>query len=47
MLTHYSSRYDDVGVLAEQARAQAGVATVIAAADLDHIPFPSRRPAIG
>ncbi|WP_026533274.1 ribonuclease Z [Arthrobacter sp. H41] len=47
VLTHYSSRYDDVGVLAEQARAKAGAATVIAAADLDRIPFPSRRPAIG
>ncbi|MBG6224837.1 ribonuclease Z [Arthrobacter sp. CAN_A2] len=43
VLTHFSSRYDDVGLLAEQARATAGEATVIAASDLDRIPFPARR----
>ncbi|MBG6184381.1 ribonuclease Z [Arthrobacter sp. CAN_A214] len=43
VLTHFSSRYDDVGVLAEQARATAGSATVIDAADLDRIPIPPRR----
>jgi ribonuclease Z len=43
VLTHFSSRYDDVEVLAGQARAAAGSATVIAAADLDRIPFPPRR----
>jgi ribonuclease Z len=44
VLTHFSSRYEDVGVLAEQARATAGSATVIAASDLDRIAFPPRRP---
>jgi ribonuclease Z len=43
VLTHFSSRYDDVDVLAEEARATAGGASVIAAADLDRIPFPARR----
>ncbi|RJT79149.1 ribonuclease Z [Arthrobacter cheniae] len=43
VLTHFSSRYDDVGLLAAQARGTAGATTVIAASDLDHIPFPSRR----
>jgi ribonuclease Z len=44
VLTHFSSRYEDVEVLAEQARATAGAATVIAASDLDRIAFPPRRP---
>jgi len=43
VLTHFSSRYDDVGVLAAQARATAGPVDVVAAADLDHVPFPRRR----
>ncbi|MHA7284176.1 ribonuclease Z [Arthrobacter sp. TMS2-4] len=43
VLTHFSSRYDDVGVLAAQARATAGAATVLAASDLDRIPFPAHR----
>ena len=43
VLTHFSSRYGDTGVLAEQARALADGATVIAANDLDRISFPKRR----
>ncbi|WP_394251519.1 ribonuclease Z [Arthrobacter pityocampae] len=43
VLTHFSSRYDDVGLLAAQARATAGTARVIAASDLDRIPFPPHR----
>ncbi|NJC23754.1 ribonuclease Z [Arthrobacter pigmenti] len=44
VLTHFSSRYPDVGVLAEQARAAvASEVLVIAAEDLDRIPFPKRR----
>jgi ribonuclease Z len=43
VLTHFSSRYADVGVLAAQARATAGPASVVAADDLDRIPFPPRR----
>ncbi|MHA7190737.1 ribonuclease Z [Arthrobacter sp. MDT2-16] len=42
VLTHFSSRYDDVGVLAAQARVRAGSAGVVAASDLDRIPFPPR-----
>ncbi|WP_104117394.1 ribonuclease Z [Arthrobacter sp. B1805] len=42
VLTHFSSRYDDVGILAQQARASAGSTTVVAASDLDRIPFPAR-----
>jgi ribonuclease Z len=42
VLTHFSSRYDDVGVLAQQARETAGAARVVAASDLDRIPFPPR-----
>ncbi|KNC18942.1 ribonuclease Z [Arthrobacter sp. RIT-PI-e] len=42
VITHFSSRYDDVGVLAEQARATAGAADVVAAADLDRVPLPPR-----
>ncbi|GAA1259276.1 ribonuclease Z [Arthrobacter pascens] len=43
VLTHFSSRYGDTGLLAEQARALADGATVIAANDLDRITFPKRR----
>ncbi len=43
VLTHFSSRYGDTGLLAEQARALADGATVIAANDLDRISFPKRR----
>ncbi|GAB2619498.1 ribonuclease Z [Kocuria himachalensis] len=43
VLTHFSSRYPDVSRLAGQARERAGVATVLAAEDLDRIPFPRRR----
>ncbi|MET4588511.1 ribonuclease Z [Arthrobacter sp. 754] len=44
VLTHFSSRYgDDVTALAEQARARAGGAGVVAANDLDRIGFPKRR----
>ncbi|RJT96941.1 ribonuclease Z [Arthrobacter frigidicola] len=43
VLTHFSSRYDDAGVLAAQAQHTAGTATVIAANDFDRIPFPPRR----
>jgi ribonuclease Z len=43
VLTHFSSRYVDVGPLAEQARAQAGGAVVQAANDFDRITFPKRR----
>ncbi len=47
VLSHFSSRYEDVGILAEQARATAGSATVIAASDLDRIAFPGRSPRAG
>lgn len=43
VLTHFSSRYGDVGPLAEQAAARAGGATVIAANDFDRIRVPGRR----
>jgi ribonuclease Z len=44
VLTHFSSRYPDVGRLAEQAGAAVADGTqVIAANDLDRIPFPKRR----
>ena len=43
ILTHFSSRYSDVGVLAEQAGARAGRAAVVTAKDLDRIPLPKRR----
>ncbi|MBM6620458.1 ribonuclease Z [Micrococcaceae bacterium RIT802] len=46
VLTHFSSRYDDVGPLVEQADARAGSAHVVAASDLDRIPWPSRRRAL-
>ncbi len=43
VLTHFSSQYDDVDLLAAQARVTAGETPVIAASDLDRIPFPRRR----
>ncbi|WP_457962408.1 ribonuclease Z [Arthrobacter sp. D1-29] len=43
VLTHFSARYPDVGLLAEQARARAGEATVVIANDLDRIAFPKRQ----
>jgi len=45
VLTHYSSRYGDVAPLAAQALARAGGAAVVAANDLDRLPFPKRRQA--
>jgi len=43
VLTHFSSRYPDVAPLAAQARARAGGAEVVAAADLDRFPLLRRR----
>jgi ribonuclease Z len=43
VLSHFSSRYPDLAALAAQAAARAGGATVVAAKDLDRIPFPKRR----
>jgi len=43
VLTHFSSRYGDVGSLADQARARAGQTVVRAARDLDRFSFPRRR----
>ena len=43
VLTHFSARYGETDLLAEQARAHAGKASVVAANDLDRIPFPRRR----
>jgi ribonuclease Z len=43
VLTHFSSRYQDVSVLAAQARARAKGTTVVAAEDLDRVPLPKRR----
>jgi ribonuclease Z len=43
VLTHFSSRYVDVGVLAEEAGARSGRAAVVAAKDLDRIPLPKRQ----
>ncbi|NKX56382.1 ribonuclease Z [Arthrobacter mobilis] len=43
ILTHFSSRYGDLAPLASQALARAGGAAVVAAKDLDRIPFPKRR----
>jgi ribonuclease Z len=43
VITHFSSRYGDVAQLAAQARVRAGGAAVVAAKDLDRIPFPKRR----
>ncbi|MPY11037.1 ribonuclease Z [Arthrobacter bussei] len=46
VLTHFSSRYDDVGLLAAGARRTAGPATtVVAASDLDRIAIPGHRAA--
>ncbi|WP_371745892.1 ribonuclease Z [Arthrobacter oryzae] len=47
VLTHFSSRYSDVGVLAGQAVARSGGAAVVAAQDLDRIPLPRRQRAYG
>ncbi|WP_043502383.1 ribonuclease Z [Georgenia sp. SUBG003] len=43
VLTHFSSRYTDVAPLTGQARARAGDADVVAAADLDRFRLPRRR----
>lgn len=43
VLTHFSSRYGDVSLLAEQAAARADGTTVLAARDLQRIRFPQRR----
>jgi ribonuclease Z len=43
VLTHFSARYEDVAPLGGQAKARAGGSTVLAANDLDRIPFPKRR----
>ena len=43
VLTHFSSRYPDLTGLAAEASARAGSTTVVAARDLDRIPFPKRR----
>lgn len=43
VLTHFSSRYADVELLARQARARAGAVAVLAANDLDRIAFPRRK----
>jgi ribonuclease Z len=43
VLTHFSSRYIDITPLSDQARARAGVTTVVAANDLDRIAFPKPR----
>ncbi|MBB6403199.1 ribonuclease Z [Arthrobacter sp. AZCC_0090] len=43
ILTHFSSRYTDVSMLEGQARARSGAAAVVAANDLDRVPFPKRQ----
>ncbi|MET1087346.1 MAG: ribonuclease Z [Arthrobacter sp.] len=43
VLTHFSSRYDDVTALADQAGARAGETRVLAARDLQRVAFPERR----
>ncbi|KAE8763924.1 ribonuclease Z [Georgenia thermotolerans] len=43
VLTHFSARYPDTTHLAAQARARAGRARVLAAADLDRVALPRRR----
>jgi ribonuclease Z len=43
VLTHFSSRYDDVTPLAAQACARAARVTVVAAHDLQRVPLPERR----
>ncbi|GAA2724265.1 ribonuclease Z [Cellulomonas aerilata] len=45
VLTHFSSRYPDVGPLLQEARARAGARPVAAAEDLDRFAFPARRAA--
>jgi ribonuclease Z len=47
VLTHFSSRYPDTAGLAAQARARAGTAAVVAAADLDRFALPRRRTPTG
>jgi ribonuclease Z len=42
VLTHFSSRYSDVDVLAGQAKDRAGTASVMAAEDLDRVALPKR-----
>jgi ribonuclease Z len=42
VLTHFSSRYDDVAPLAAQAGARAAQARVVAAQDLQRVPLPER-----
>ncbi|GAB3270919.1 ribonuclease Z [Arthrobacter pigmenti] len=46
VLTHFSSRYQDVSVLAAQAQARAEGTTVVAAEDLDRFPLAKRRTAL-
>jgi ribonuclease Z len=43
VLTHFSSRYDDVTALAAQAGARAGQGVVVAAHDLQRVALPERR----
>lgn len=43
VLTHFSSRYDDVTLLAAQANARAAQVRVVAAHDLQRVPLPERR----
>jgi len=43
VLTHFSSRYPDTGMLLDQARARAGARTVVAAQDLDRYGLGRRR----
>ena len=43
ILTHFSSRYGDVNILAQQARARSGGTAVVPANDLDRISLPKRQ----
>ncbi|WP_159826043.1 ribonuclease Z [Arthrobacter sp. 9AX] len=43
VLTHFSSRYDDVALLAAQAGSRAAQVRVLAARDLQRVPLPERR----
>lgn len=43
VLTHFSSRYTEVGPLVDQAARRAGGAAVVAAADFDRFALPARR----
>jgi ribonuclease Z len=43
VLTHFSSRYGDVEILAQQARARSGGTAVVPANDLDRISLPKRQ----